>query len=282
YWPYGEDTNTTAPNQHLGFHQMERNDGVAQHFDHARTHQDNIGRFLSTDAFGGHPTSPQSWNRYAYTLGNPLKHVDPNGLLTIVVHGTQFSKPNADFTPAGAFFQRVARTFGDRTTAAFSWSGGDNHPSRVAAAQSLASFIRHYNFSPGEPLNIVAHSHGGNVAIAAINMGLGRTVDNLVTLGTPSVPSYRLQGSGGVSRWLNVSNPNDKVQTHGGGDDGAPAQTGAAARTHPFAQNLSLDVDFGPFGSHEWLHSADAWERITPYLTISPQNLERMFMWVSQ
>ena len=26
------------------------------------------------------PTNPQSWNRYAYVLNNPLKYIDPNGL----------------------------------------------------------------------------------------------------------------------------------------------------------------------------------------------------------
>jgi RHS repeat-associated protein len=58
---------------------MERNDAVAQHFDHARTQQYNLGRFLSTDTVPGHQGSPQSWNRYAFAENNPLKLVDPNG-----------------------------------------------------------------------------------------------------------------------------------------------------------------------------------------------------------
>ncbi len=282
YWPYGEDTNAIPPTQRLAYCLMEKDDGAARSYDHARTHDHVAGRFLSPDSVGGGPSNPQSWNRYAYTLGNPMKHIDPNGLLTILVHGTQFFKQNPDLTPAGSFFKHVANTVGDRAVAAFSWSGGDNHPSRVAAANALANFIRHYKFAPGEQLNIVAHSHGGNVAIAAVNVGLVRRVDNLVTLGTPSVPAYRLKGAGGVGNWINVFNPNDKVQTHGGGSDMSSPQSGPAARTHPGAENVSWDVDFGDFGSHEALHSPAAWDYTLPYLNLSQRAPQQFFLWVHE
>ncbi len=47
---------------------------------HARFRSPLTGRFLSTDPIGGDPKAPQSWNRFAYVLGNPLKYVDPDGL----------------------------------------------------------------------------------------------------------------------------------------------------------------------------------------------------------
>jgi RHS repeat-associated protein len=282
HWPYGEDTNATPPGQHLAYALMEKDDGAARYYDHARTHDYGLGRFLSPDRVGGTPANPQSWNRYAYTLGNPVKYIDPDGLLTIVVHGTQLSKPNPDFTPGGTFFQHVAKTTGDRAVASFSWSGGDNHASRVSAATALANFVKHYKFAPGEQLNIVAHSHGGNVAIAAINMGLGHKVDNLVTLGTPSVPSYRLNGNGGIRNWINVYNPNDKVQTHGGGDEDSSPQSGPAARTHPWAENVSWDVDFGDFESHEALHSPAAWDFTLPQLNLNPAYGQQFQLWVHE
>jgi hypothetical protein len=34
---------------------------------------------MSVDPAGGDPTEPQSWNRYSYTLNNPLRYVDPDG-----------------------------------------------------------------------------------------------------------------------------------------------------------------------------------------------------------
>ena len=81
YWPYGEDTNTAPPNQRLGFALMERDPENKHLYDHARHHDYGLGRFLSPDAVGGHPMNPQSWNRYAYTLGNPMRYVDRNGLV---------------------------------------------------------------------------------------------------------------------------------------------------------------------------------------------------------
>ena len=37
------------------------------------------GRFLSTDVAQGKATLPQSWNRYSYALGNPVRFVDRDG-----------------------------------------------------------------------------------------------------------------------------------------------------------------------------------------------------------
>ena len=40
------------------------------------------GRFTSVDPLmaSSHTSNPQSWNRYAYALNNPLRFVDPNGM----------------------------------------------------------------------------------------------------------------------------------------------------------------------------------------------------------
>lgn len=46
---------------------------------HARFHSPVVGRFLSVDPVLGRFQQPQSWNRYSYVLGNPLKYVDPSG-----------------------------------------------------------------------------------------------------------------------------------------------------------------------------------------------------------
>jgi RHS repeat-associated protein len=54
---------------------------------HARFY-DKAGRFLSVDPRGWDPSRPQSWNRYAYVLNNPIGKVDPDGLDTVdVVNG---------------------------------------------------------------------------------------------------------------------------------------------------------------------------------------------------
>lgn len=47
---------------------------------HARYFSAHLGRFHSIDPVGGAPNWPQTWNRYSYTIGNPLKYTDPEGL----------------------------------------------------------------------------------------------------------------------------------------------------------------------------------------------------------
>jgi RHS repeat-associated protein len=60
---------------------MERDDETSQYYDHARYEGFTIGRFLSLDPISGGPRNPQGWNRYSYTLGNPISAIDPYGLL---------------------------------------------------------------------------------------------------------------------------------------------------------------------------------------------------------
>ena len=68
YWPYGDDgPGTGTANQRLTFAGMERDTENKHYFDHARTQDFNIGRFVSADRAWGGQGAPQSWNRYAAT-----------------------------------------------------------------------------------------------------------------------------------------------------------------------------------------------------------------------
>ncbi|MEO8197599.1 MAG: RHS repeat-associated core domain-containing protein [Thermoanaerobaculia bacterium] len=87
YYPFGREATSAAQDaEPLKFTGHERDlllsiSSTADDLDymHARYRSPLTSRFLSTDPVLGTPSSPQSWNRYAYVQGNPLKFTDPTG-----------------------------------------------------------------------------------------------------------------------------------------------------------------------------------------------------------
>jgi RHS repeat-associated protein len=91
FHPFGEEIYTAqrttglsydADNIRKQFTGYERDDETHLDFAQARMHSYNLGRFTSPDPLlsSGRTESPQTWNRFVYVLGNPLRFVDPLGL----------------------------------------------------------------------------------------------------------------------------------------------------------------------------------------------------------
>ena len=62
---------------------QERDGSTAQlNYFHARQYSAAMGMFMQPDPgnAGADITRPQSWNAYAYVLGNPLVYTDPSGM----------------------------------------------------------------------------------------------------------------------------------------------------------------------------------------------------------
>jgi len=53
-----------------------------QAFYNARYYDSALGRFIQADTIVPSPANPQSLNRYAYVLNNPLRYTDPTGHMT--------------------------------------------------------------------------------------------------------------------------------------------------------------------------------------------------------
>jgi len=78
YFPYGEERTVTADGTEK-FGTYVR-DGVGQDYAEQRYYNNGTGRFWSPDPNAGSLSSPQSLNRYAYVLGDPINLSDPLGL----------------------------------------------------------------------------------------------------------------------------------------------------------------------------------------------------------
>lgn len=94
YLPFGEEVSAGVGGRTTGqgygqfdgvrqrFTGKERDDETRLDYFLARYHSASQGRFISPDPLlsSGTINDPQTWNRYSYTVNNPLKYTDPLGL----------------------------------------------------------------------------------------------------------------------------------------------------------------------------------------------------------
>ena len=153
---------------------------------------------------------------YSFAGLNPLNAVDLDGLEAYFIHGT-WSNPST-FTPESK--SAITEITGNKVIENFDWSGYNLDWARREAAERLAKLVMETR-KEGEPLTLVGHSHGGNVAIMAANILYERhkvKVDYLITFNTPVREEYQLK-RGAAGLHVNVYNPIDIVQRLLGGDD---------------------------------------------------------------
>ena len=115
------------------------------------------------------------------TSPNTLSKTTTGRCHVIAVHGTFAGKDGAtqwkicdDIQKAGAVIHPD-----------FKWSGNNNHPSRIAAGKELAAYIHCLKIPPSDRLFLVAHSHGGNVALYTLKHTGTEKVQGIVFLATP-------------------------------------------------------------------------------------------------
>ncbi len=226
YFPFGGvriDNRTGNLDEQRKYIGQEYDTDTSLNYLNARYYNSATGKFSSQDPmFWSFDKSwladPQRLNSYSYANNNPITGSDPSGLLTIVIPGT-FYDANA-WNKGGSmdnFLSSVKNTFKDRMVVENNkdvWSGQDNDVARHNAASVIAKQINDYQFTEGEKLNIVGHSHGGNIA-NLVTGGTNHPVDNLVTLGTPAIDGYRVDRNN-VKNQVNVYSWLDPIQEGGG------------------------------------------------------------------
>jgi hypothetical protein len=106
---------------------------------------------LNPKQFASIIANPQNWNGYAYALNNPLKNIDPDGFLTIIVPGT--FNDNEEWKKS-KFRAQVEETFGEKATVLPNNNMGNSKEARAAAAKQLESIVAGHEFAPGEKLNM--------------------------------------------------------------------------------------------------------------------------------
>ena len=113
---------------------------------------------------------------------------------TVMIHGSQFSFVGTPignwWQPGGAFHTFVQSNFRPNLYSRpdfYTWSGGWSDHARKLAALDL----RNWTHARGlRDIDIIAHSHGGNVAMLASHLGV--EIKTLILLSCPAHPTYYL------------------------------------------------------------------------------------------
>ena len=71
------------------------------------------------------------------------------------------------------FIKEIEKTFGEKVVE-IDWSkkgfmGNNNKRDRKQGAKTLLKSIKNHKFKKGEKINLVGHSHGGNVLLHQLN-----------------------------------------------------------------------------------------------------------------
>ncbi|ASM36878.1 filamentous hemeagglutinin family protein [Campylobacter sputorum bv. faecalis CCUG 20703] len=164
------------------------------------------------------PISNSIYKDNPYIISNNSEFItldkDMGDNLSIFIHGTWSSPKDAD----PEFIEALSTTFKEPIYQ-FEWSGENNKKARASGAIKLTEFVENYKFKEGEPLNLVMHSHGGNVGKDFTQFYEGdKKIDNFIMLGTPVRDDYFINYDNFTenANILNVYDSSDVVQVFGG------------------------------------------------------------------
>ncbi|TCJ15009.1 RHS repeat-associated core domain-containing protein, partial [Flaviaesturariibacter flavus] len=193
---------TAGSGYRYGFNGKE-NDPETQLQDYGfRIYKPQLGRFLSVDPL---TTKYPMLTPFQFASNTPIQAIDLDGLEAFFIHGTMSNNKrwrNNDGSLKEGTKQLFRLQHSKWINTAFEWGGFlgyGNNPfndieDRRRAAKKLVKYIM-ANRKEGEDITLIAHSHGGNVAIQAAPM-LRAALDkadaadvkiNIITVATPAV-----------------------------------------------------------------------------------------------
>ena len=220
----------------FGFQGQESEDelygeGNASFFKY-RISDNRLGRFFAIDPLAAeYPhNSP-----YAFSENRVIDGVELEGLEVVLIHGT--NQDNSDILDNNTVNQ-IENIFGNTyTDKTFSWGenswlGNSRNAERYFSSIKLIThvvilrqnLIKNDVISKNEPITLVGYSHGGNVALQAldkISKIFGVKI-NLVTIATPAYndgSSEDPKTKKGINKHVHVYSEYDGVDFFAGGDE---------------------------------------------------------------
>jgi hypothetical protein len=208
-----------------GFQGQERMDevrGAGNSWDYKyRMHDARLGRFFAVDPL----YRDYIYNStYAFSENRVLDAIELEGREAYFIHGT-IKAWGIDYTGhvhshqmESTDLRAVGEIFGSKTiNRDFNWDGLNNDKARQSAGAELANHILNTR-TGSEPITLIGHSHGGNVAIEAVNIlvsqhNIPADQINIIAVNTPAEKDIQLANL--RVNMFAVSSPTDIVQRLG-------------------------------------------------------------------
>ncbi|MDO9184688.1 MAG: RHS repeat-associated core domain-containing protein [Bacteroidia bacterium] len=172
-----------------------------------RIYDPRLGKFLSVDPL---TSKYPMLTPYQFASNTPIVAIDLDGMEAFIVHGTKQTSSFASYITPEAKKQLLRITGNTKLDGSFNWSAPyppmQNSLTRKVSAKELVAHIvktrlemmKNGDITEDEPISIIGHSHGGNVAIQAAKiLGKKGIKVNLVTIGTPAYNTDEKDAYGG-------------------------------------------------------------------------------------
>lgn len=248
----------------FGFQGQESEDelygeGNASFFKY-RISDNRLGRFFAIDPLAAkYPhNSP-----YAFSENRVIDGVELEGLEVVLIHGTR--QTNSDIFDNNTINQIkniFGNTYVDKTFSwgENSWLGNSRNAERYFSAIKLMThvvvlrqkLIKEGAISKNEPITLVGYSHGGNVALQAID-NISKIFNLKINLLTIATPAYNDKSSEdpstkkGLKSHMHIYSEGDGVDAIAGGDETYNNKT---------TINLKIGKEYIPHTDYIDTHSA--------------------------
>ena len=182
-----------------------------------RMHDPRVGRFFAIDPlFRKYPYN----STYAFSENRVIDAIELEGLEAFYIHGTVLTRRQDThmFSDNQYVVTELTPLLKNKTSnTSFEWTGKLSDKARTSAANGLVNHILE-NRKIGEPISLIGHSHGGNVAIEAANIliekhGISADEINIVALNTPRSDNSTLKHDD--VNLYNINAIHDRVQSFG-------------------------------------------------------------------
>jgi RHS repeat-associated protein len=198
YAPFGElRTATGSYTPRFRFSSKEYEATVGLSYFGYRWYDPTAGVWTTKDPLG----IAGGLNAHRFCNNSPINYIDPFGLVAIYIHGIWFPDTLDDMANTVGGNHRVYKWSGSLTATAL------EHVNIGGNAGRFAEYIQQVSHEcPGEPIDIVAYSGGGMIAINAAEMLSDVKIRNLILMGAP-VSEWNISNVGKVWDFTSWSDP---------------------------------------------------------------------------